>query len=56
MSRIVNFFDAAQSETVPTIGSLVASKLIVYTSDAEYEGQEPTTVDGSIYYNSTLDL
>jgi hypothetical protein len=56
MARIVNFFDAAQSETTPTIGSLVASNLINYPNDAAYEGGEPSgAINGSIYYSTDLD-
>lgn len=57
MARIIDFFDGAQSETTPTIGNIVASNLVKYTDDAEYEANEQDSPQtGNIYYNTTLDL
>lgn len=55
--RIINFFDGAESETTPVIGNVIASNLVQYADDAEYESNElgaPTT--GNLYYNTTLNL
>lgn len=55
--RIINFFDGAQSETTPTIGNIVASAIVNYADDAEYEASEAgSPVVGNIYYNTTLNL
>lgn len=52
--RIVNFTDGAQSETTPTIGSIVASALKTYANDAAYEAAELNAPAlGNIYANET---
>lgn len=57
MARIVNFFDGAQSETTPTIGNIVASSLVQYTDDADYEANEQgSPAEGNVYFNTTLNL
>lgn len=57
MSRIIQFFDGAQSETTPTIGNIVASDLVKYPNDATYEANEQGSPQiGNIYYNETLNL
>ena len=54
MARNINFFDGAQSGTVPTIGNIVASSLVQYANDAAYELAEVgAPVTGNIYYNTT---
>lgn len=54
MARIVDFADGAQSETTPTIGSIVASKLVKYPDDASYEAAEANAPEtGNIYYNTS---
>ena len=54
MARQISFFDGATSETTPTIGNIVASNLIKYTSDAEYEANEQgAPTEGNIYANTT---
>ena len=54
MSRIVDFFDGSQSSTTPTIGSIAASKLVVYADDASYEAAElGAPLEGNLYFNST---
>lgn len=57
MAREVDFFDGAQSGTVPTIGNIIASNLISYPDDATYEATESgAPVGGNVYYNTTLDV
>jgi hypothetical protein len=57
MSRIVSFFDGAQSETTPTIGNIVASSLVQYADDATYEANEQgAPAEGNIYFNTTSNL
>jgi hypothetical protein len=55
--RLLSFFDGAQSETAPTIGNLLASGLITYTDDADYEANEQgAPIEGNIYFNETTKL
>jgi len=57
MSRVVNFFDGAESETTPVIGNVIAARLVQYPDDATYDATEQgPTVEGSIYFNTTLNL
>lgn len=57
MARIINFFDGAESETVPTIGNIVASDLTSYVDDAAYEAAETgAPAEGNIYFNTTIKL
>lgn len=57
MSRVINFFDGAQSETTPTIGNIVASSLVQYANDATYEANEQgAPSEGNIYFNTTSNL
>lgn len=54
MARLINFFDGAQSGTVPTIGNLVASNLVKYANDAAFEAAEQgAPKKGNIYCNTT---
>lgn len=56
MSRVVNFFDGAESETTPVIGNVIAARLVQYPDDATYDATEQgPTVEGSIYFNTTID-
>jgi hypothetical protein len=56
MARIVNFVDFAESETVPTIGNIVASDLVTYANDAEFEsGEAGAPKRGNIYFNTYND-
>lgn len=57
MSRIIDFFDGAQSETTPTIGNIIASGIVTYPDDATYEANEQgAPIAGNIYFNTTIEL
>jgi len=52
--RKISFVDGASSETVPTIGNLVASNLVQYANDAAFEaGEQGSPTTGNLYYNTT---
>ena len=54
--RRIDFFDGAQSSTVPTIGNITADNLSTYADDASYEASvQGAPAEGNIYYNTTLD-
>ena len=54
MPRKINFTDGFESSTEPTIGNLVASSLVCYDNDAEYEASEQGSPQaGNLYYNKT---
>lgn len=57
MARNINFFDGAESGTVPTIGNIVASGLVTYANDAAYEAAEVgSPINGNIYFNTTTNV
>lgn len=53
--RILDFSDGFTSATEPTAGSIQASGLKTYASDAAFVSAEGTAADGDIYYNTTAD-
>lgn len=55
--RRINFFDGAESSTVPVIGNIKASDLVSYADDASYQAENlGSPVAGNIYFNTTLNL
>jgi hypothetical protein len=54
MAKQVNFFDGAQSSTVPTVGNIDATSLVQYANDAAYEAANAgSPIEGNIYANTT---
>lgn len=54
MSKKIDFFDGAESETTPVLGNLSASNLVSYDSDATYEATEQGAPnEGNLYFNTT---
>lgn len=53
MAKQVNFFDGAQSGTVPTVGNVDTSSLSTYANDAAYEAANGPGEEGNIYSNTT---
>ena len=57
MSKQVNFFDGAQSSTVPTIGNVDTTALVQYADDASFEAANTgSPIAGNIYFNTTVNL
>jgi len=57
MAKRINFFDGAQSGTVPTIGNITTTDLVTYANDAAFEAANVgSPVAGNIYFNTTLNL
>jgi len=57
MSKRIDFFDGAQTSTVPTIGNISASDLVKYANDADYEANEQgAPIEGNIYFSTDLNL
>ena len=57
MSKQVNFFDGAQSSTVPTIGNVDTTALVQYADDATFEAANAgSPVPGNIYFNTTSNI
>ena len=56
--RKINFADGYTSATAPTLGNVTAltDKFAPYVDDAAYVINSGVAVDGSAYYNTTLDL
>lgn len=57
MPRRINFFDGAESSTVPTVGNIDTTSLIQYANDAAYESANlGAPLEGNIYANTTLNV
>lgn len=57
MARRIEFFDGAESSTVPTIGNIDTTSLIAYADDATYEAANAgSPLAGNIYFNTTLNV
>lgn len=57
MAKTIDFFDGAQSETTPTIGSISATNLASYPDDNAYVIDNGGSAGaGDAYYNTTLDV
>lgn len=56
MTRIIDFADGFTSATSPSTGTITATALAQYASDAAYvTGKGSAAADGDIYYNTTDD-
>ena len=54
MARTIDFFDGAESGTVPTLGNIIADNLATYADDATYEANvQGAPFEGNIYFNTT---
>jgi HAMP domain-containing protein len=56
MAKIIEFFDGAQTVSVPTIGSIAASALLTYANDAAFEAANGPGTSGDVYINTTLNV
>lgn len=55
--RKINFFDGAQSSTVPTIGTIPTTEFVQYANDAAFEAANAgSPYAGQAYHNTTLNV
>lgn len=57
MPKRIEFFDGAESNTVPVVGNIPTTEFVVYANDAAYEAANlGSPTEGNAYFNSTSNL